>query len=278
MRLLSDPLKKILDFIVYSNLFISLCVAFATFQTAIIFSKNSDQIFFFILPNFIATFVLYNLQRLYNTTTQSDNAKYIWHSKNKRLIFTLIFLLVFCSFNLLWEFFFDDIKVLFGYAALAVLSLFYFLPPIQLRKYGMFKPFIIAFVLTCVSVILPQISEFNKTLLIYAFGQFCFISALCVLFDIRDVENDKESKFTTLPIKYGLTKAKYITLFLLIMYLTSAVFTPYTNYLLVVIITMGLSLALTIIAKPNQHSYFYLFLVDGCIIAQCLLLLIQKNG
>lgn len=277
MRLLFDPLKKILDFIVYSNLFIALCVAFATLQTASIFSKHSEQIFTFILPNFIATFVLYNLQRLYYAAKQPHNVKYNWYNQNRRLIFTLIILTLFSSFNLLWDFFIENAYILAAYALLALLSLLYFLPPIQLRKYGLLKPFIIAFVLICVSVILPGISELNQQFLIYTVGQFCFITALCVLFDIRDVEHDKKSNFITLPIKHGIAKTKYVVFLLLLVYLASAFFLPLFGYFITVIISTITVTLLTLIAKPSKHNYFYLFLVDGCIIMQCLLFIILKT-
>jgi 4-hydroxybenzoate polyprenyltransferase len=277
MRLLLDPLKKILDFIVYSNLFIALCVAFATLQTALVFSTQSENIFTFILPNFIATFVLYNLQRLYYSAKQPNNAKYNWYNKNRRLIFTLMMLTVFCSFNLLWDFFFENLYVLIAYGILAVISLFYFLPPLQLRQYGLIKPFIISFVFICTTILLPLLNSFNLAVWLYAFGQFCFITALCILFDIRDVEHDKTSNFITLPIKYGLTKAKYISIFLLLVYLASAIFSLQSTYFIAAIITASVAVLLTVIAKPSRHNYFYVFLVDGCIIFQCVLVLVNNR-
>jgi 4-hydroxybenzoate polyprenyltransferase len=277
MRLVLDPLKKILDFIVYSNLFIALCVAFATLQTALVFSTQSENIFTFILPNFIATFVLYNLQRLYYAAKQPNNAKYNWYNKNRRLIFTLMMLTVFCSFNLLWDFFFENLYVLIAYGILAVISLFYFLPPLQLRKYGLIKPFIISFVFICATILLPLLNSFTIAVWFYALGQFCFITTLCMLFDIRDVEHDKTSNFITLPIKYGLTKAKYISIFLLIVYLASAIFSIQSTYYIAAIITASIAVLLTVIAKPSRHNYFYVFLVDGCIIFQCVLVVVNNR-
>lgn len=274
MRLLFDPLKKILDFIVYSNLFISLCVSFATFQTALVFSNNSERIYSFILPNFIATFVLYNLQRLYYAAKQPDNVKYNWYNKNRRLIFTLIILTLFSSFNFLCDFFIEDLKIAAGYSILALLSLFYFLPPLQLRKYGLLKPFIISFVFICTTTLLPLLNNLNMAVWVYAFGQFCFITALCVLFDIRDVDHDTELKFITVPIKYGVTKAKYISVFLLLVFLVSAIFSIQTPYFTTAIITAGIAILITVLAKPSRHNYFYVFLVDGSIIFQFILLLL----
>ncbi|MDO9001731.1 MAG: UbiA family prenyltransferase [Bacteroidota bacterium] len=273
MKLLLSPIKKILDFIILSNIFISVCVAFFTLQTALIFPKYSEHILQFILPNFIATFVLYNIQRLYYAAILKDTIKYNWYNKNRRLIFTLIILAIFCSFNFLWNFFLENLQVLFLYIGLTFLSLFYFLPPFQLRNNGLLKPFIIAFVFIFTSVVLPLISEFDKSVFIYAIGQFCFISALCLLFDIRDVENDSVAKLVTLPIKLGIANTKYITIILVLIYLATAFLMSNTNFLITSIVIVSLSVLLTLMAKPNRHNYFYLFLVDGCIIIQSILII-----
>ena len=277
MRLLFDPLKKILDFIVYSNFFISVCVAFFTLQTALIFPDHSEQILDFILPNFIATFILYNLQRLYFGAKQPNNSKYSWHNKNRRLIFTLIILEIICCFTPVWILFSENLSALIGYTFLSILSVFYFLPPFNLRRYGLLKPFNIAFVFVCICIVLPLIAHFDLTLLIYSIGQFCFIAALAMLFDIRDVENDKEINLMTTPIKYGVKNAKYITVILLLVYFVSSFFITQTNFLMTSTLILGVSLLLTFLSKPNSHNYFYLFLVDGLIILQCLLLLIMKS-
>jgi 4-hydroxybenzoate polyprenyltransferase len=181
---------------------------------------------------------------------------------------------MFCSFNYLWDFFIEDLKIAAGYSILALLSLFYFLPPLQLRKYGLLKPFIISFVFICTTTLLPLLNNLNMAVWVYAFGQFCFITALCVLFDIRDVDHDTELKFITVPIKYGVTKAKYISVFLLLVFLASAIISIQTPYFTTAIITAGLAILITFLAKPSRHNYFYVFLVDGCIIFQFILLLL----
>ncbi|MDP3555751.1 MAG: UbiA family prenyltransferase [Bacteroidota bacterium] len=277
MKSLLSPIKKILDFIILSNIFISVCVAFFTLQTALIFPKYSEHILQFILPNFIATFVLYNIQRLYYAAILKDTIKYNWYNKNRRLIFTLIVLAVFCSFNFLWNFFLENLQVLFIYLGLAALSLFYFLPPFQLKNYGVLKPFIIAFVFISTAIVLPLISEFNLSVFIYAIGQFCFISALCLLFDIRDAESDSVAKLITLPIKFGVTNTKYITILLMLIYLATAFLMSNTNFLITAIIIVSLSVLLTLTAKPSRHNYFYLFLVDGCIIIQSILIIFLEG-
>lgn len=277
MNLLMNPLKKILDFIVYSNFFISVCVALFTIQTALIFPNHAEKILEFTLPNFIATFILYNLQRLYFGAKQPDNAKYSWHNKNRRLIFTLIVLEIICCATPLWILFSENLIALVTYACLAILSVFYFLPPFNLRKNGSLKPFIIAFVFTCCSIVLPLIPEISTEVIIYSIGQFLFIAALGILFDIRDVDYDKDANLITLPIKLGIKSTKWVTLILLVLYFVCEAYLMQKNLTIAASIILTLSILLTLLSKPIRHNYFYLFLVDGCIIVQCVLLLLIKN-
>lgn len=276
MQLLFNPLKKILDFIVYSNFFISACVAFFTIQTALVFQNHSETILEFALPNFIATFILYNFQRLYFGAKHPESPKYYWHTKNRRLIFTLILLLIVCCFTPVWILFSENPTNLIAYGCLFVFSTFYFLPPFNLRKYGVLKPFMIAFVFVCISIILPLLPKINFAITVYAIGQFSFIAALAMLFDIRDLENDKTENVITTPVKSGIKTAKFITVVLLLIYFISSVYLSQINFIMTAIIILILSLALTLFAKPNRHNYFYLFLVDGLIILQCLLFLSVK--
>ena len=277
MRLVFNPLKKILDFIVYSNFFISVCVAFFTIQTALIFPSYSENILDYVLPNFLATFVLYHFQRLYFAAKYPQNIKYHWYTKNRRLIFTLVFLLIICSFTPTWNLLSENPTNIIVYGCLSLLSVLYFLPPFNFRKYGLLKPFIIAFVFVFISILLPLQLKFNFSIIVYLIGQFSFIAALAMLFDIRDLENDQNANVFTFPVKLGLKKSKILTVVLLLFYFTSTLFFTQTNFMITAFIIVIASLALTFFAKPSRHNYYYLFLVDGCIILQCILLLLIKN-
>ena len=263
-----SPFKKILDFIIYSNLFIAAGVACFTLQTALIFPIHTQRIEEFSILNFITTFVLYNLQRLYYASHENVNAKYNWYTANRRLIFTLMVLLVMCFFARLLDFFLQHPDYFLGYLLLAVLSVFYFLPPLQLRKYGVLKPFIIAFVFVCTAILLPLYNELTPELWIYATGQFCFIAALCLLFDVKDLQNDLEIRLLSFPVKFGLTSTKYLTLFFLALYAGSAVFTNNLTVVLSYLAVIIPGFLFTLFLKPDRHVYFYFFLIDGLILLQ----------
>ena len=206
-------MKKILDFIIYSNLFIALCCSAITLQTFLFFN-TLNSIYEYVIINFIATFILYNLQRLYYSAKDDTNPKYLWYVKNRRLLFTIIVLILLLSFNFLWEFFITNISHLVIYSSLSIISVLYFLPPIQLKKYGVLKPFLISLVFITIAILIPLNFKITQQVIIYTLAQFFFISGLCVLFDIRDVENDKLNKINTIPLLLSLNKTKIIAVIL----------------------------------------------------------------
>lgn len=272
MALVLRTTLKILDFIIYSNLFIAGCVAVFTLQTAFIFTEISQNIFLFIISNFISTFVLYNIQRLYFSSKYPENKKYGWYAKNKRLLFTLIILLIISAFDVLFNFFLTNLATLTIYFTCSLLSLSYFLPPLQLRTFGFFKPFIISLTLVWIAVVLPLLNNLNYSSIIYIISQFLFIATLCIMFDIRDKETDKEMNITTIPVKTGVLNSKIFILILVALYFMSGFFWPIKNSVIITSIISFALILLTLFSKPSRHNYFYLFLVDGTIILQFIVL------
>ena len=273
MNVISGTILKVLDFVIYSNLFIAACVAVFTAQTAFIYDETSQNIFLFVIPNFISTFILYNIQRLYFSTKHPENKKYNWYAKNKRLLFTLIILLLISAFDILLKFFLANITTLIIYFILSLLSLSYFLPPLRLRKFWFLKPFIISLTLVWIAVVLPLLNNLNYSILIYIISQFLFIAGLCVMFDIRDREIDKEMNITTIPIKIGILNSKIFILVLVTLYFMLGFFWPIKNSVFVTSVTSFALILLTLFSKPSRHNYFYLFLVDGTIILQFMALI-----
>lgn len=267
-----SPFKKILDFIIYSNLFISAAVACFTLQTALFFPARTALLEEFAVLNFISTFILYNLQRLYYASHENLDGKYRWYIRNRRLIFTGMVLLIMCFFSRLFDFFMRYPDYLLAYFVLAILSIFYFLPPVQLRKYGFLKPFIIAFVFVGSSILVPLYSQLSLQHFFYATGQFCFIAVLCILFDIKDLGHDKNLGLATFPARFGLKRTKYFCAALLIFYTGSSVFFYSADVVICFCIVAGISLSACLLSGKRRSAYFYFFLVDGLILFQYFLL------
>jgi 4-hydroxybenzoate polyprenyltransferase len=266
-------MKKIVDFIIYSNLFIALCCTALTLQTALIFEDIGNSIFEYAVINFIATFCLYNLQRLYYSAKHEDNPKYSWYTKHRRVIFTLIILLLLVSFNFLWHFFIDNTKHLIVYSMLSIISILYFLPPLQLKKYGILKPFLISAVFVLIAILIPLNFKITTQIIFYTIAQWFFIGALCVLFDVRDIEADKEKKINTVPILAGIKNTKIIAIGLFCIYLVLSLFINNNELTFSALVTFCLSIVITLICSIKRNNYFYLVLVDGLILLQLIFII-----
>lgn len=261
-------LRKILDTVVYSNLFIAFAVACFTLQTAIFFPEHGAIIEELSVLNFIATFMLYNLQRLFYASRENLDEKYNWYPRNRRLLFTGMALFLISFSDRLLDFFIQHPDYFFIYCLLTALSLLYFLPPVQLKKYGLLKPFIIAFVFVACAVLLPLYKTLSWELITYAAGQFCFIAGLCVLFDIKDLEHDRALGLKTLPIRVGIKKTKYLCILLLLLYTASAGVSSQQSVLLGYLGISVINTLLILLVKPLRTAYFYFYLLDGLIVAQ----------
>lgn len=283
-----EKVKKIpgqfVDFFIYSNLLISMATFLFTLQTAFVFNYSAPSAVFFAITNFLSTFTLYNLQRIYQSTKPHSNPRLFWYEKHKKILFTMI--LVFAS---LYAMVFKTNYLVYKEGLLfcvpaGILSLFYFLPPFTLRRLPVFKIFLIAFVWVFTSTLIPLLyndstfimfKNVKKDEIAYMIAQFFFIAALCVPFDIRDVENDRQNSINTLPVHFGLSRAKTIGIILFLIYMVLA---QDTKQAITYFITGTLGIVLLLYASQHQHRYYFSVLVDGLIILQFMLFTILFKG
>jgi 4-hydroxybenzoate polyprenyltransferase len=258
-----------LVFLAHSNLFISLCAASVAAFTQALFLKT-------ILPwvvwiTFGTTFVLYNTQHvlLHYLILPDAGARRQW-TQRKRVVLLLMLII---ALSELYPLYFCSWQFLLTYAISGVISLLYFLPFSNLRAIPFLKSFIIGLVWTLICVVAPLEPQFYHTQQVYfCFSQLLFITALCVLFNIRDVEQDKHAGTHTVPVLYGVKIAKIFTIILLLVYLAGS-YLAQSAFLFAIssLATFVLSAYFTIGSRPGRHSFFYLLGVDGIILVQSIL-------
>lgn len=273
--------KNSLDFIGYSNLFLAFAVLCSTLQGGFIFKHLSEPAMSFSFFNFFTAFFLYNLQRIYQSSYPTTDARLIWYRKNKKWIFTLAILFSLTFFEVLWQIFIDYKQGVFVYSICALLCIFYFLPPLHLRKVPFLKQFYIALIWVMVCIVIPLLFEeehyvgliyFNRDSVLYIISQFCFIAALCIPFDIRDVYKDNEEGTQSVPVVLGIRKAKYFAIALLVIYFLLSFFIEIKSLVGVRGIIFMVTSAVIWFSEPKRHRYYFIYLVDGIVILQTILL------
>jgi 1,4-dihydroxy-2-naphthoate octaprenyltransferase len=111
-----------------------------------------------------------------------------------------------------------------------VFAFAYFLPALpgskkRLRDFGLLKIVVLTSVWTIATGVLPLVNAgVSPAAYPYELAQrFIFVFALCVLFDIRDIETDSRNNITTLPNRLGVVRAYRLVNYSLLAFLTLSI-------------------------------------------------------
>ncbi len=218
MRLLRNLVQ---DFIVFSNLFIAACAAFLTAETfSLLYIKQAT---WFTAIVFCATLLIYNLHYLQKSKTDKRDFRLNWMRKNLLLVYifsaaSLIALssLIFSNYTF---FFFTAGKLSFLklllFASIPLLAIAYSQPLLpgqkkSVRSWGWFKPIYLSLFWTVVTILIPiyftapnLLIAKPSAIIALLLNRFFFMLGLCLLFNIRDFEEDKKDGLKTLAVVYG---------------------------------------------------------------------------
>lgn len=265
--------------LVYANVFIAFCslaqvfFTYQLFPIPVNFANNSYLVFIL-----LSTFLQYNVQRGYminQSNVHTERSQ--WLLKHKKIMLysisaCLLIVLFLCN-NLSWT----SIGIM---VVAEVLSTLYYLPPFNFRKHGYIKPFLISSVWTISCCLVPLIENDILTphSVWYLVSQFCFISVLCLLFDIKDVEQDYMTGVNTYANKFGITITKLICVCsVLIAFTCFYQFKHDTHSLIASIILRLLVISTILFTNDRRHSFYYYLWVDGLMIVQMVLFLILSS-
>ena len=287
-------LKKIffavLDFLLFSNLFIAVCAVAQGMVTYHLLKIPPDRYVLAFL--FFSTIGLYNFSMLLAKPKDPGNSPYKrvrWIFAHHRMIISITLISLLCIIPLgLWYLSIES-KLLMTFTGL--LAVGYNVPfltlnqqKIGLRNIPGIKLFLIALVWSISCVLLPIVElppHFQagispaETLLLVA-KRFLFIAAITIPFDIRDLFQDKLYALKTIPVMLGERKAYLFCQFLLLLYLLLLLlFNQATS---TDILALGLTLVLTgwLIFKSGirKNEYYYFLYLDGTMLLQyCLMAL-----
>jgi hypothetical protein len=266
-------IKSILRFIVFTNIFISFCGAVLSIgichQLKIPDGINYGFIFFF------ATLSVYNFQRIIRSYhLKSVSSFYLsWIRKYALLLWVII--LVSCFFTLwLGVSFFHLITPLFYLITVGVgLSVFYVIrvSGINLRSIPTLKIHLISLTWVISVGFVPIINECGSRIELFPFlfvsSHYFFFMALCILFDIRDLEID-DPKIRTVPQILGKHKSKMLVLVFLSIFALSIMSIHSSSFYFALFFLLLISFMLIFILKsshPNLTDRFYI-VIDSCIL------------
>ena len=263
---------KISRFFVYSNLFIACCTVVMVYQTYDLLLHSIPPLEF-VFFTFFATICSYSFH-WYLTPTNNVliTGREKWLSHYKKVHLSLFFVglagVAVSVFFLLehWPWLLLSAAITFFYSAPKIPHPWFR----SLRKVALAKTVFLAFVWMYVTTLLPlEISgqSWQTDFTLFAASRFFLIYAICILFDYRDRDHDRQvgirSLITWLSFK-NITRL-YITA-LLLFFVFTVLLLNY-GYPLIVVLTLlvpgVLSALLYRYASRNFPDMLYYFVLDG---------------
>lgn len=271
--------KNVFDYVLFTSFFIAGCAVVMTYQTFVLFDYPVNNI----LLGFVwfGTLCSYNFHWLLTPTPATTASKAHWHYKHRSLHITL------ASIGLLGASYFGFHLLPFWpwLLSIAFITFLYSAPKLpyplflQLQKIAVAKTAFLTLVWTYVTAILPLVvntNEWNWAQHLYIFNRFYLIYAICVLFDNRDKETDRQAGIRSLVT--NLTE-KGIS----ILFWSSVAVTLLSNIAIFYFYPMGVAitfliplLTLTFMNLPlnkTESDYYYYFVLDGLMMLSGLLLI-----
>ncbi|MCE9537908.1 MAG: hypothetical protein K8R85_01640 [Bacteroidetes bacterium] len=274
-------LKRFFDFILFGNIFVALG-AVCLVQSSIIQLHFTDHLLSYSILVFFATLFVYNFQRIFYKSPSDNNPGSIrrnWIFNNKASI-KLLSLIGFIGVSI--TFFYNDYKILLYLSPLLILSLVYFLPFIKLRKNPWLKLLTLVLVWTMATAVVPILltgtEHFTKNDFLHIFVRFCFMMAICIPFDIRDLEIDKADAVSTLPLLLSENTARWLAFGFMLLYIFLIIPEYFFGMInlkvfMALLISAVLNAMLVLMSNSKRSEYFYVAGIDGTMIVQGILVM-----
>ncbi len=282
----------------FGNYFYGLCAVALSVDTMMRQRLPFNSLAYFVMI-FSATVVYYTYAYTSDSNPNAKNERSDWYANNKRfvkhsqvfigLLFAISFLFYSateCSSFLAKPFLNWLILSIFPLVAL----LYYgfqtpMLHKLNLRNTGWLKPFIIAFVWAGVVTFFPLFIQatsarsncnLNRNLLLHFTDNCMFITVLCIMFDIKDYEEDYNRELKTFVVRIGLRKTINYLLFPLCVLglgicLVHSYFQGFAlKIMLVNIIPYILMMVVANSLNERKHILYYLAVIDGLMLVKAI--------
>ena len=277
-------MRKIVDFIVFSSLYVAICAVVMIWQTSRLLLGISPS-FHLLGFVFFATICSYNFHWYLTPRSASPSMRVQWTHHHKTL--HIVLYLIGAIGSIVYFFYLTHFIAALGFAAL--LTFLYSAPKLPqpifrwLRHIAIGKTFFLTFVWVYVTAVLPVIvagTSWHSSFYWYIASRFFLIYACCLIFDYRDREDDRAEGIVSMVTV--LSERNFDRLFIISMILftfTSIALSWYHYPALYVILLLIPGVILAILypeTKRNYSDYLYYVVLDGIVMLSGLLMLIFR--
>jgi len=268
--------KQLFNFFIQSSIHVALSVCGLVWVTLLNFHIGVDLNFLYFI--FFATITGYNFVKYFGLAKFHHRQLVTWLKHIQ--VFSLLCFLGMCYFAVKLR-----IETCLYFIVLGMITFIYAVPIIpkkifirggKLREISGLKIYVIAFVWTCVTVIIPLLNEnhqLNHEVLVESVQRYLYVFTAMLPFEIRDMQYDS-LKLSTIPQRIGIIKTKILgTLSALLIFLIEF---SRANIVANKLIILGVVCLLLILflgfSRVKQPSYYSGFLVEGIPILWALLI------
>lgn len=269
-------------FFIYSNLFIAVCAVLMVNQTSqlLLHSLPGTHLTAFV---FFATLCSYSFHWYLTSSSVLPSPRIVWLKKNHsvHLVLFLVGLagsaVFFFYLRPIWPWLLLSAFVTFLYSAPKIPHRYFR----ALRKVAIGKTIFLAFVWMYVTTVLPIVESgatWSGGFFLFMISRFFLIYAICILFDLRDREDDKAAGIRSL-ITY-LNETAISNLFVISLVLFSASTLWMLNYnhrttdIILLLIPGFITAVLFRYASRHFSDMLYYFVLDGLMALSALLMLV----
>lgn len=214
-------------------------------------------------------------------TAAENSARLAWTMKSKKVHYLFLFIGFSLIIFSLFSFHLRHFYVLLCLGAITFLYSFPALPfgkKKRLKEYGILKIITLSLLWTLVTVWFPvNLMPYEPGLFWLVFAKrFLFMFVLCLLFDMRDTDIDREKGIKTFPVRFGIKNSYYLSYFILAIFLILSFIQNYywghPEFLFAMIISAVVTLIVILLTKKYKSDYIYLAGIDGMMLLQALLI------
>ncbi len=266
-----------------SQLFVACCSLLLGYETVLIAGAETN--FASLALIFFATLFIYNTSRL-TIAIHPDEKKNLTGLTvlGRKQHLSLAAFSLFASFIFLTQL---DVPQLLIFSLTAFFSIAYMMPfKIRnkripgLRNNLIFKNILLSIIWSLATCLLPLSDAsgqiFSEPIIWMLVRRFLFIYALTTIFDLKDLEADKKEGIRTIARIAGITGTRIISLLALCLFVILIFMDPnFTIYAYkTALLTSAFITALIIVkAQPKENRSIFVFVVDGAMAIQALLVI-----
>jgi len=274
-------LRKILDIYFYGNIHIALAALFFTFETYILIDVPFFNLYYlsFVFGSTLAMYNLHRLIGLHRIVSSEMNHRYQQIEQSRTYLYVLLIIGALIS---IFSFLQLDLATIYKLGVAIGLSVLYVIPIFpasnRLRDFNYVKIFLIAMIWAWIAMAIPHAID-TKLFYLLLIEKFCFILAITIPFDIRDVQIDQNTEVKTLISALGIKKGKILSYLLIIVAIginiALMLFYPIMTPLLIIIIVIEIiSIFFIRGASPKSPDLLFTGWLDGLILLRGMLLML----